>query len=183
MKKQRGSVTRHKAKAGGAAERRDSLRRALQNQRKKQEVRSKAGGMNLKHKENHLKAIREQMDCSAELLDNVANYLQRVGTALDHDRSVDAHPRRAELIAALDELAKDGNQYSTDLETIQSQVAAFEADAERDPIIMTRDSFGICETLQLKRDTMAHRMMGASLLAQEILFDDTDGEVANGTGN
>lgn len=171
MKKHKGGATRNRAQTATAADRRNSLRRALAVQRKKQEIKSKAGGMNLKRKENHINAINEQMGCSVELLDNVDMYLRRVGSAIDNDRSIDSHPRRDELIGAMDELSKLGQAYSDDLDAIAEDVKAFEADTATDPIILTRDSFTICEKLQVKRDEMARRMMSATALAEEIVMD------------
>ena len=179
MKKQKGSITRKNASSATAADRRTSIRQAMERQRKKQEIKSKVGGMNLKRKENHLGAIEEQRQSSLELLDNVGNYLTRIGTAMDTDRTLDNHPRRKELIDAMDQLAQDGRNYSSDLETIEEEVKRFEESPERDPVLMTRESFGICETFQCKRDEMAHRMLGASLLAQEIIYDDAEASTKN----
>lgn len=172
MKKQKGSITRKNASSATAADRRASIRQAMERQRKKQEIKSKAGGMNLKRKENHLAAIADQRQSSHELLDNVCGYLNRIGNAMDNDSSLDNHPRREELIGAMDQLAKDGKAYSDTLDQIEEEVKRFEESPERDPVLMTRDSFGICETFQSKRDEMAHRMMSATLLAQEIIYDD-----------
>lgn len=171
MKKQKGFVTRNKASSATASDRRASLRRALDAQRKKQKARSDKLGMNLKHKDNHLKAIGEQLECSTELLDNVSSYLQKIGSTMSDPLMVN-HPRREEFISAMDQLTKDGREYSAKLEGVEKEIEAFKASEERDPILMTRDSFGICEQLQCERDLMAQRMLSTSLLAQEIVLEE-----------